>query len=230
MTSFELFNNLSAPFPIEFIEWRIGSTTGDKSKGMALCYVDARAVMERLDSACNPGGWQCNYSQGVGGSIICNIGLRMQEGDWVWKADGAGATDVEGEKGALSDAFKRAAVRWGVGRYLYDLKAPWVEIQPRGKSYFIPDHEVNKLNSIHENFVKKGREPVKAVQTLPNVDAKELYKSLQATLRSKKTEGDLKDWINQSAVKGQIAQLPPNWQDTLRTDYQESLAIAREPV
>lgn len=146
-----LYDELCAPFPVEMIEWRIGSTSPDKAKGLALCYVDARAVMDRLDTVCGPDAWQDNYTAGVNGSIICNIGLKMPSSEWIWKADGAGATDVEGEKGALSDAFKRAAVRWGVGRYLYDLKAPWVVIENKR----IPEAEVKKLDALHEDFAQK---------------------------------------------------------------------------
>lgn len=164
-TAQQLFDLLSAPFPTEYIEWRVGSTNAEKTSGMALCYVDARAVMDRLDSVAGPGRWQCTYSEGVNGSIVCNLGILVPvgvtaEGDglgqWVWKADGAGATDFEGEKGALSDAFKRAAVRWGIGRYLYDLKAPWVPIEQRGRSFVIPDAERKKLNAIHEEYALKA--------------------------------------------------------------------------
>ena len=56
---------------------------------------------------------------------------------WVWKANGAGETDYEGTKGQFSDAFKRAAVMWGIGRYLYALPNEWVQIKPSGKSYKI---------------------------------------------------------------------------------------------
>lgn len=150
-----LHADLSAPFISSLIDWRIGSTTGDKSKGMALAYIDARTVMERLDSVCGPDGWQCNYTPGVGGSIICNIGVRFPSGEWIWKADGAGATDVEGDKGALSDAFKRSAVRFGVGRYLYDMRSPWVEIEAAGKSYKIKEDERKKLDKLHEDFAEK---------------------------------------------------------------------------
>ena len=151
-TAQELFDELCRPFAAEEIDWRIGSTNADKSKGMALAYMDARAVMDRLDGVCGPDGWQCNYTPGVNGSIVCNIGVRMPSGEWIWKADGAGATDVEGEKGMLSDALKRAAVRWGIGRYLYEMKSPWVAIEARGKSYFIPDAERKKLDQVHEDF------------------------------------------------------------------------------
>jgi hypothetical protein len=151
-TAQELFDELCRPFAAEEIDWRVGSTTGDKSKGMALAYMDARAVMDRLDGVCGPDGWQCNYTPGVNGSIICNIGVRMPSGEWIWKADGAGATDVEGEKGMLSDAIKRAAVRWGVGRYLYEMKSPWVALEKKGNSYIIPEAERKKLDQVHEDF------------------------------------------------------------------------------
>ena len=150
-TAQELFDELCRPFAAEEIDWRIGSTNQDKSKGMALAYMDARAVMDRLDGVCGPDGWQCNYLV-AGPLAVCNIGVRMPGGEWIWKADGAGATDVEGEKGMLSDALKRAAVRWGVGRYLYEMKSPWVAIEARGKSYFIPEAERKKLDQVHEDF------------------------------------------------------------------------------
>jgi hypothetical protein len=145
-----IFDDLCRPFPSEMIDWRVGSTNKDKTKGMALAYIDARTVMDRLDTVCGPGNWQCNYTPGVNGSIICNLGIKTDEG-WVWKADGAGATDFEGEKGALSDAFKRSAVRWGLGRYLYEMPAPWVAIENNR----IPEAELKKLTEAHDSHCKK---------------------------------------------------------------------------
>lgn len=150
-TAQQLYDELSMPFAAEEIEWRVGSTTQDKAKGMALAYIDARCCMERLDTVCGPAGWQCNYVPGPNGSVICNLGVLM-DGAWVWKADGAGLTDVEGEKGALSDALKRAAVRFGVGRYLYEMKSPWVALTPMGKSFRIADEARKELDKIHEDF------------------------------------------------------------------------------
>lgn len=155
-TAQELFDALCEPFPTDMIEWRVGSTSKDKDKGLALAYIDARAAMDRLDTVCGPDGWQNNYTIGLGGSVICNLGVRMPSGEWLWKADGAGATDVEGEKGALSDALKRAAVRWGVGRYLYEMRSPWVVIESYGKSYKIKDSEHTKLNDVHDEHCQKA--------------------------------------------------------------------------
>lgn len=124
------FNALKAPFPPDMVEWRVGSTSKDKTKGMALAYIDARAVQDRLDEVCGPENWQCRFPH-AGTKTVCEIGVAVRDRDavhWIWKADGAGDTDFEAEKGALSDAFKRAAVKWGIGRYLYDMPAPWVKI------------------------------------------------------------------------------------------------------
>lgn len=139
----EIFDQLAAPFSIDEIEWRIGATSGDKSKGMALAYIDARAVMDRLDKVVGPDKWQRRYPF-ANGKTCCEIGIKTGD-DWVWKADGAGDTDHEGIKGAFSDAFKRAAVNWGIGRYLYDLEAPWIPIEQKGRSYSIPFEEIKKL-------------------------------------------------------------------------------------
>ncbi len=126
------YTKLTAEFPRDKIHWRAQSITRDGSKAMALAYIDARHVMDRLDEVCGPAGWQCRYPHAEN-KTCCEIGILIQNivkdtdvYDWVWKSDGAGDTDIEGAKGAFSDAFKRAAVRWGIGRYLYDLPAVWV--------------------------------------------------------------------------------------------------------
>jgi len=145
---------LKAPFDPAAISWRVGSTTGDKSKGMALAYIDARDVQDRLDQVCGVGGWQCRYPH-ANGKTVCEIGVRIGD-EWIWKADGAGDSDVEAEKGALSDAFKRAAVRWGIGRYLYDLDSPWVALDDKKR---IVQSEYARLRALLAGNLGKGQEP-----------------------------------------------------------------------
>ena len=125
-------NDLHKPFPVDAVHFRVGATTGDKTKGIALAYLDARNVMQRLDEVCGPGNWQCRYPF----PGCCEVGIYVEEHDeWIWKSNGAGETDIEGAKGQYSDAFKRAAVLWGIGQYLYDLPNEWVELVPAGRSY-----------------------------------------------------------------------------------------------
>lgn len=142
----DLFEMLAAPFDPSEVDWRVGPTTKDKLKGQALCYIDARTVMDRLDTVCGPQGWQNRYVM-EGTKTVCEIGIKCGD-EWVWKADGAGDSDIEAEKGALSDAFKRSAVRWGIGRYLYNLKSPWVALKAFGNSYAIADEAKPELEAI----------------------------------------------------------------------------------
>lgn len=125
-----IFEQLAAPLPS--IHWRAQSVfKGNDSRppaAMALAYMDARDVMDRLDAVVGPDGWQDSYVETVKGRVIASISINI-DGQWVSKSDGAGDTDVEGEKGGMSDAFKRAAVKWGIGRYLYRMEAVWAECE-----------------------------------------------------------------------------------------------------
>lgn len=122
---------LFAEFPKDAINWRAQSMTKAGDKAMALAYIDARDVMDRLDSVVGSDSWQDRY-EFSGSRTICYLSINV-DGQWITKADGAGDTDVEAEKGAISDAFKRAAVKWGIGRYLYALSTPWVPCESYDK-------------------------------------------------------------------------------------------------
>jgi hypothetical protein len=156
-----LLRRLAEPFPAEVVSWRVGPTTKDKKKGMALCYIDARDVMDRLDYVMGA-DWQCDYTAMPDGSYCCRIGLLI-DGEWRWRSDGAVTiTDSEeadakemAQKGSYSDAFKRAAVRWGVGRYLYDVPSPWVELDERRK---IVETALPKLRSLLNRHAAAARE------------------------------------------------------------------------
>lgn len=132
------FAELARPFSPEAIHWRSQSIAANGTSALALAYIDARDVMARLDDVCGPANWQDRYTETPKGRIICTLSIRVGD-EWIDKSDGAGNTDVEGDKGALSDALKRAAVKWGIGRYLYDLPATWAECdsyEKNGKKVF----------------------------------------------------------------------------------------------
>ncbi len=130
----DIYKELAKPFPASAIHWRVGATTKDKTKGIALAYVDARDVMDRLDAVVGPGHWKTEITETPSGRVLCTLSINTEAG-FIGKTDGAGSTDVEGDKGGISDAFKRAAVQWGVGRYLYRLPNTWVPIKQAGRSY-----------------------------------------------------------------------------------------------
>ncbi len=127
------FKALTARFYPEEIEWRIGQS-GKNANGFwskAFAYIDNRAILKRLDDVLGPENWQDRVEPGPDGAV-CGIGIKV-DGEWVWKWDGAERTDFEPFKGALSGAEKRAASKWGIGRYLYALPEGWCECSPTAK-------------------------------------------------------------------------------------------------
>ena len=116
------------------IEWRLqqcGKTKEGKIWGMALAYVTNRAIMNRLDEVCGPENWKNEFKAAPDGGILCSISIKVGD-EWVTKWDGAENTDIEAVKGGLSSAMKRAAVQWGIGRYLYKLGESWINSNENG--------------------------------------------------------------------------------------------------
>lgn len=113
-----IYDALYSPFDVDLISFRPGPKGRGGESAIALAYIDARDVMERLDNVLGPGNWSDRYHGAGEKAIVCELSVRIN-GEWLVKSDGAGESDIEGEKGAISGAFKRAAVKHGVGRYLY---------------------------------------------------------------------------------------------------------------
>jgi hypothetical protein len=130
----EIIGKLREPFPARDIEWRV-QRSGEKNGkiwAMVLAYVNNRAIMDRLDSVVGPDGWVNQYVAGPNGGVMCGISIKLND-EWLTKWDGADNTNIEPVKGGLSDSMKRAAVQWGIGRYLYHLPAGWANVHESGK-------------------------------------------------------------------------------------------------
>lgn len=112
---------LCAPFPEEEIRW-VPKGHGD------MAYITARHAMNRLDEVVGPGNWSDDYVE-IGDGLKCLLSVRFTpDGPWITKCGfgaGAGMKDADDdEKSAESSAFKRAAVKFGIGRYLYNNGVP----------------------------------------------------------------------------------------------------------
>jgi hypothetical protein len=127
---------LAAPFDPREVEWKPQAVNGNRA--LAIAYIDARAVMARLDRVVGLAGWQDDYEVLTDGNVICRLRLRLA-GEWITKADVGGESDQKDEgdrrKASFSDALKRAAVKWGVGRYLYSLAGVWCDYDPQKKRF-----------------------------------------------------------------------------------------------
>ena len=106
-------------------KWRVQSYSKNKASCSCVAYIDARDAMDLLDKVCGAENWQDKY-EFVGDKLIAGISIRTENG-WVWKYDTGTESNMDAEKGQFSDAFKRAGVKWGIGRFLYDLKIVYLD-------------------------------------------------------------------------------------------------------
>ena len=117
---------LQSETPISERKYRVGNTFDYSGKRWAnmLCYVDARYVQDKLDDIMGVGNWSSDFIE-IKGSLFCRITISFlrDNGDIgiVSKMDCGTESNVEKQKGEASDAFKRAAVHFGIGRDLYNL-------------------------------------------------------------------------------------------------------------
>ncbi len=160
----EYFEDFGKPFPASDVSWRLQYVNKEKMQGIAVPYLDARAIADRLDEVVGQMNWKDSYTPWhdcTGGkktkqSQLCTISIFDAENNqWIDKTDGAEDSDIEPIKGGLSDAFKRAAVKWNIGRYLYSFSTVWVTAVERGDSYVIADSEKSKLEDAYNKQVAK---------------------------------------------------------------------------
>ena len=120
---------LRGPFPKRALGAVVLKRTKDGQRALFAPHLTARAVAQRLDEVVGPEHWRVTYRQGPSGAgdYCCRLEIEIAEGQWVAREDGAAATEFEAVKGGYSEAFKRAAVVWGIGRYLYEVDALWLD-------------------------------------------------------------------------------------------------------
>jgi Rad52/22 family double-strand break repair protein len=130
---------LAAPFDSTEVRFKPQLVKGNRA--MAIAYIDARAIQDRLDDVLGVEGWQDEYTPLDDGSVICKLRLKIGD-EWITKMDvGSESEQPDGgdrKKAAFSDALKRAAVKFGVGRYLYRLPQTWVDYDPQKKQIIKP--------------------------------------------------------------------------------------------
>jgi hypothetical protein len=195
-SSKELFIKLKQPFPSQDLEWRVGSSNKDKTRGKALPYLKFKAVADRLDEVFGEPEWKAVFVAGPAGGVVCQLSLRIA-GEWICKENGAGNTDLEGVKGGLTDAFKRAATMWGVGRYLHAYDALWVDVDQYGKftcpalpDEFLPAEEVeaNRQLFLVEEAAARAEKDAATLAATDTAKSTEITKPASKPAKTTKTE------------------------------------------
>lgn len=128
------------------IEWKVQSYAKNKTWTIVVPYIDVRAVYNRLDTCFGWDKWSTNITATEKG-VTCTLTING-----VSKTDGADYTGIEAMKGGISNAIKRAAHQFGLGRELYEY--PTVMI--KGEHKRIGDYK-RKLEQITESYLEGGK-------------------------------------------------------------------------
>ena len=137
----DIWSKLAAPLPPGVVSWRQdGKAVSRDGKYFArfVAYIEANTVRERLDTVV-PGEWDLTLEllppiSGLDdshdrGEVTCSFKARLQILGVIREDVGTGRD----YKAAATDAFKRAAVRFGIAHELYAYEQNWVQVDGEGK-------------------------------------------------------------------------------------------------
>jgi Rad52/22 family double-strand break repair protein len=225
---------LAEPFDASEVEWKPQAIKGERC--LAVCFVDARTVMDRLDAVLGVGGWQNRYRIEANG-VICCLRARIG-GEWIEHEDAGSFSDQSDDgdklKAAVSDSLKRAAVHLGVGRYLYRLPLSWVDYDPIKKRIVHPPTLPSWALPGGKRQGEPGPTPppAPAQHTRPPADGLEL----EARLRDLDAWSAAKGYTPAGAVidhvrrKGQEAKLSGQIHQWPASAFQDAQDMARQFV
>ncbi|MEN8237425.1 MAG: Rad52/Rad22 family DNA repair protein [Pseudomonadota bacterium] len=209
-------------------KWRVQSFSKFKSQAACVAYIDARAVMDILDEVVGPDNWQDDYKS-VDNHMLAGIGIKCGAG-WVWKWDTGSESNIEKEKGMISDSFKRAGVKWGIGRFLYDLDMVYLPanekktqnnhphvVDNNGKRVWDVTKHVNKIKSSTNQQAQRNNNG--KLQTKTSADFEILLEKATTVAEL----GEISDKIRAS-----VKALPKAEAEKVRGYYRDFKAILEE--
>lgn len=159
MDAKQIMNELRKPFKPDELEWMVKTVSEAKLKGLALPYVSNRAIQKRLDDVVGIENWKNEFIEWKDKDQLCGISIRINN-EWITKYDGAADTNIDGTKGGISGAMKRAAVQWGIGRYLYNIPPIWVDVEVASTSKTgKKTYRLSKRPSLPKEFLPENYTP-----------------------------------------------------------------------
>ena len=183
-------------------KWRVQSFNKNKPSATCVAYIDSRDVQTRLDDVFGIGGWQSDYKE-IKGNLFAGIGVFIND-IWVWKWDCGTESNTEAQKGEASDSFKRAAVKLGIGRFLYSLKIRYVtanEKKTGGNYPYCVDANGKRIYDLTAHI--NGAKPKPPTPTaLPFI--KENSKEWDNCLLGLKGDATMKEILTHYQVSGEL--------------------------
>jgi len=192
-TKDNILERLSAPFEIIGADgkrhpdhkWKVKVTKGE----FAICvpYIDARQVASRLNDVLGIGGWNDTLIETSGASLICEITIFV-ENKQITRSNVGTPSEYAKEKGMASDALKRAASKFGVGEYLYNVQpVKMPKVSKNGKIYAATDDGKALITGDELSSYINQKHPLRAKLT-------EIYHSLTKNEKEKHQDNFTNIW------------------------------------
>lgn len=193
---------LADKFDPQDIEWRVqqaGVSNNGKPWAMVIPYITNRAIQQRLDDVVGPGNWQDEYkATPCGTGYLCGISILVND-KWVTKWDGAvfeGNGGIDAVKSTCSTSEKRTGVKWGIGRYLYQLEASFANcmiVDSRGQTPAGWTYQQSSKNA-KVQYKMAWENPPLPDWALPNEDSTQYIEAL----KSSKNIDELRHYYSQA--------------------------------
>ena len=139
----EIFEQLSAEFTEVGMDGKVYPSckwkpqTCNIKKALCVPYIDARQVSDRLNNVLGVDGWESTIEETSNNALIYNLSINI-DGKVISKADMGDEQAYGGEKAKASDGLKRAAVLFGVGKYLYQMEPVSLNTAKGSNGKYVP--------------------------------------------------------------------------------------------
>ncbi|WP_018234277.1 hypothetical protein [Thioalkalivibrio thiocyanodenitrificans] len=196
---------LAAPFPASAVKWKLLDHCD--GKGHAVRCVDALQIMDRLDDVLGPCGWRDRYELLLGQdrhpiAIQCFLGIRV-ESEWREKAAIAPLEDIRNIKHAEAEAFKRAALKYGIFRYACADPVEVCVCESEGETLI--DETSLPQESVLDVCTDEGQEEIGEQETVSNPPEQAAQPARSTRSMSKEI-----DWgLNEDSRQERLPDAPP---------------------
>lgn len=152
----EMMRSLGEPFTAEAVQWKPQVTNKDRTRALAVPYVDVRSYVDRLNEVMGA-DWSDDYEVVEAGAVVlCRLTVGGVTRSDIGEAD---PEDQNTATSALAQAFKRACVKFGLGSYLYRMPRRWEEYDAQTRRF--SDAALVRLRQLAggSGSVREGRRP-----------------------------------------------------------------------
>lgn len=146
-------------------KWRVQSFSKQKPQATCVAYIDSRDAQDLLDSVCT---WSDRYYE-QHGMLFCEITIYA-DGREYKRSDTGSESQADAQKGHSSDAFKRALVKFGGGRFLYSKKIQYLkanEVKKQGNYPFVVDNNGKRVWDVTK-FINSNQQSLLTEEVLIN--------------------------------------------------------------